>query len=140
MFISLRCFKIKILKQLYTPSTPFPRKKWKQLNIIYMFFLGSTFEFHRTSKVSKHCSIIRFISAVFTVTYVWMFEVKYWSMQTHQNVLFVLFLLSNSINLYKCHFNLPISHFQNIAYKAKLLKIVWLLIMIYRMNQQNTDF
>ena len=67
-----------------------------------------------------------------------MFEEKDRSTQTHQNILFLLVWLA------KNYANAPLtyqrSHFGNIAYNAKSLKTDRSLIMIYGMNQQNTDF
>ena len=60
------------------------------------------------------------------------------STQNHQSILFLLVWLA------KIYANAPLtyqrSHFGNIACNAKLLNTDRSLIMIYGMNQQNTDF
>ena len=67
-----------------------------------------------------------------------MFQEKDRSTQDHQSILFLLVWLA------KIYTNAPLTyqrcHFGNIACNAKLLKTDRCLIMIYGMNQQNTDF
>ena len=67
-----------------------------------------------------------------------MFEEKDRGIQTHQSILFLLDWLT------KTYTNVPLtyqrSYFGNIAYNAKLRWTDQFLIMIYEINQQNTNF
>ena len=118
MFILLRCSNINVFKTILHTINTLPQEKLKTTK--HVFFLRSTFEFHRTP--SKHCSINRIISVAFTVTYVWIIEEKQ----------------RKNTNLWKHSF--LTSLVGNIAHNAKLLKTDRSLIMIYGMNQQNWNF
>ena len=72
MFILLRCSNINVFKTILHTINTLPQEKLKTTK--HVFFLRSTFEFHRTPP--KHCSINRIISVAFTVTYVWIIEEK----------------------------------------------------------------
>ena len=72
------------------------------------------------------------------MTYVQIFEETDRSTQTHQSILLLLVWVA------KIYTNSPLiyqdSHFENIAYNTKLLQTDQSLLMIFGMNQQNTDF
>ena len=101
MFILRRCSNINVFKTILHTINTLPQEKMKTTK--HMFFLRSTFEFHRTS--SKYCSINRIISVVFTVIYVWMFEEK----ERKQTNLWKHSILTSLVgnNQYKCPLNLP---------------------------------